>query len=338
MEASQKHNLFLRLDLGLPLPQDDINLVRAAVDCTAEELTIFAALENIDSVDRASGWSQMQRRVAELYMVAFGRALRIQSFTNIDIVLLDFCAYSVEDMTPFKQYTTLVSAKDEAVVPCWWPAEMIQNLVVYPEQARSPAPSTNRAANSSELRTSTAQFTRLLLPWESYAHVAVGGTFDHLHIGHKILLTATALAATKRVICGISVDALLERKKYKEQIEPYRVRELSVLLFLRKIRKDIIFELDPLYDLYGPTATDASIGALVVSQETLSGSSSLNERRAERGMPPMQLLPIDLVATPQQTTESADDDYSTSVFSENTALKISSTAIRASLAEKQQRG
>jgi len=37
-----------------------------------------------------------------------------------------------------------------------------------------------------------------------YPVVALGGTFDHLHNGHKILLTISAWIASKKVICGVS--------------------------------------------------------------------------------------------------------------------------------------
>lgn len=39
---------------------------------------------------------------------------------------------------------------------------------------------------------------------QQFAQVAVGGTFDHIHAGHKILLTMTALLASKRVACGVT--------------------------------------------------------------------------------------------------------------------------------------
>lgn len=37
-----------------------------------------------------------------------------------------------------------------------------------------------------------------------FNRVAVGGTFDHLHAGHKILLTMTALLSTKSMVVGVT--------------------------------------------------------------------------------------------------------------------------------------
>ncbi|KAJ1787315.1 hypothetical protein LPJ62_003416 [Coemansia sp. RSA 2167] len=273
MDPVEQRNLFLRVDLGCSLPQAHIELLRDAVDNTDEELTVFISLANVASIAQGTGWTQMQRRISELYAVAAGQALKKEWSLIVDVIPLDFCAYSPDDMEPYMHRPTGAISK-------------------------------------------------------------VGGTFDHLHIGHKILLTATALAATKRVVCGISADALLEKKKYKELLEPYRVRELNTLLFLRKIRKDIIVELAPISDPYGPTSVDASIEALVVSQETLNGSKALNVRREENGLAPMHLMPIDLIVAPLDGAQANSMHASV----DNSALKISSTAIRAALAEKQQRG
>jgi hypothetical protein len=37
-----------------------------------------------------------------------------------------------------------------------------------------------------------------------YSDVALGGTFDHLHAGHKILLSMTAWVTNHRIVCGVS--------------------------------------------------------------------------------------------------------------------------------------
>ena len=43
-------------------------------------------------------------------------------------------------------------------------------------------------------------------------HVALGGTFDHLHIGHKILLSAAAYLSDEMITCGVfgEIDRCLE--------------------------------------------------------------------------------------------------------------------------------
>ncbi|KAJ5895149.1 hypothetical protein N7495_006840 [Penicillium taxi] len=75
--------------------------------------------------------------------------------------------------------------------------------------------------------------------------VAVGGTFDHLHLGHKLLLTATALAlepsyATDEsqeslLTVGVTGDALLVNKKYAEFLEDWNQRFLVSQGFLMDI-------------------------------------------------------------------------------------------------------
>ncbi|KAJ1882223.1 hypothetical protein LPJ57_001082 [Coemansia sp. RSA 486] len=144
----------------------------------------------------------------------------------------------------------------------------------------------------------------------------------------QILLTATALAATNRVICGISSDALLEKKRYKEYLDPYRKKELNVLLFLRKIRKDIIVELAPISDPYGPTATDPTIEALVVSRETLTGSDALNVRRRKTGFRPMHLLSVDLITLAENADSSCNGHHSASICVYQIAIRIFRLIIR----------
>ncbi|KAJ5731341.1 uncharacterized protein N7483_005849 [Penicillium malachiteum] len=75
--------------------------------------------------------------------------------------------------------------------------------------------------------------------------VAVGGTFDHLHIGHKLLLTATALALepldptnqdqARILTVGVTGDALLVNKKFAEYLESWEERFQSTASFLAGI-------------------------------------------------------------------------------------------------------
>jgi phosphopantetheine adenylyltransferase len=74
--------------------------------------------------------------------------------------------------------------------------------------------------------------------------VAMGGTFDHLHIGHKLLLTGTALALSPpdsttpidRVLTvGITGDELLTNKKYAAEVESWDLRQKRTAEFFESI-------------------------------------------------------------------------------------------------------
>lgn len=80
----------------------------------------------------------------------------------------------------------------------------------------------------------------------SHSAVIVGGTFDHLHIGHKLLLTATALAldprsegqregAGRSLVVGITGDEMLVNKKFAEYLESWEERWQKTAAFLRAI-------------------------------------------------------------------------------------------------------
>ena len=76
--------------------------------------------------------------------------------------------------------------------------------------------------------------------------VAVGGTFDHLHIGHKLLLSAAVFLAdpgqsdenrqsSRRITIGITGDELLTKKKFADQMENWEQRQEKIADFLESI-------------------------------------------------------------------------------------------------------
>jgi len=80
----------------------------------------------------------------------------------------------------------------------------------------------------------------------NHLSVAVGGTFDHLHIGHKLLLTMFAFMLGRRspstpdatpsvLTVGITGDALLQKKKFAEYLESWKERQESVHAFLSSL-------------------------------------------------------------------------------------------------------
>jgi len=132
-----------------------------------------------------------------------------------------------------------------------------------------------------------------------YPVTALGGTFDHLHSGHKILLSMGAYITSKKLIVGmtgllkfnsvnllpnnntniiIQDDVLLKNKSNKHILQSFPVRKENVRKFLHLFKPEIVADIVPIDDVYGPTGWDPNVQALVVSKETLSGAEASTQQ------------------------------------------------------------
>jgi len=147
----------------------------------------------------------------------------------------------------------------------------------YPETETSTTP------RSADTKSTATQIPPL------FPVVALGGTFDHLHAGHKILLSMGAWITSQKIIVGITGvclsqnlsnltflpdDALLKNKSNKHLLELLPSRISGVRAFLSLFKPGLIYDIVPIDDVYGPTGWDPNIQALVVSKETLGGATS----------------------------------------------------------------
>mmetsp|Transcript_13822 Transcript_13822/g.35260 ORF Transcript_13822/g.35260 Transcript_13822/m.35260 type:complete len:166 (+) Transcript_13822:62-559(+) len=122
----------------------------------------------------------------------------------------------------------------------------------------------------------------------------LGGTFDHLHAGHKKLLLEAVNRATHKVVIGLSDGSLLENKKFKEYMESYDTRERILREFLVSLNPDLTYEIVKITDPYGPTLTSAELDAIIVSEETVKGAAKINElRQSESHLPPLEVIVVD---------------------------------------------
>jgi phosphopantetheine adenylyltransferase len=186
--------------------------------------------------------------------------------------------------------------------------------------------------------------------------VAVGGTFDHLHIGHKLLLTMFAFVLGRRqrseqkpstLTVGITGDALLKNKKFAEQLESWKRRQESTHNFLSsiiyfgqpddaRVRIEEFNEPGPnghalhvsypfgltikyveIWDPFGPTITDKDITALALSLETRGGGAAVNDKRREQGWDPLEVFEVAVLDASEEN--SVDESFQS---------KLSSTEIR----------
>lgn len=115
-----------------------------------------------------------------------------------------------------------------------------------------------------------------------YQHVVLGGTFDRLHAGHKILLSKSTWLASLSVTIGLTIDSVLQRKELGSLIEPYHVRDESLRAFLTDIDPSLQYHIEPLKDQFGPSTEVRQLEAIVVSAETIDGGAAVNEERKRK--------------------------------------------------------
>lgn len=227
-------------------------------------------------------------------------------------------------------------------------------------QGNKPVPRDPNSANdplSSVSQPSPSQPTG-----QRHYNSVVGGTFDHLHIGHKLLLTMTLFAADsasqhqpRSSIIGITGDELLKNKKHISVLESWADRQKAVADFCDSLLdfspasatsgKRVTERNDPgpngksvdihypsgytlkcteIQDPFGPTITEENLGALIISAETRSGGKAVNDNRKEKGWKELDVFEVDVL---DATEESA-------AVSEGFESKLSSTAIRAKIEKK----
>ncbi|KAM0204019.1 hypothetical protein ACHAPA_009437 [Fusarium lateritium] len=198
---------------------------------------------------------------------------------------------------------------------------------------------------------------------QGFNTVCLGGTFDHLHPGHKLLLHASVLLLnipqkdsdkTCTLVVGISSDELLAKKKYAEELQTWEDRVKTVLSFLSTLLEYDTTATSPptqstpdetiatlrdgkvkvrcivLRDPFGPPIHEEDADAIVVSAETRGGGKAINDRRADKAWKPLEVFEIDVLDADEvgEGEVSKTDDF---------AAKISSTAIRQQRAEAKKR-
>lgn len=217
------------------------------------------------------------------------------------------------------------------------------------------------------LTTSTPPTQGLSTSNKRYKTVCLGGTFDHLHPGHKLLLHAATLLISlpssttsnptgpSVFIIGISGDALLVNKKFASELEPWPLRAHAVLTFLSTILSSATpvsipetiepigdnEEIQALFcqgrllvrcvnipDPFGPTISEEDVDAIVVSGETRGGGTAINDKRAGQGWKGLEVYEIDVLEPHRE------EDDGTAKDPNDFSAKISSTEIRKRRAER----
>ena len=135
---------------------------------------------------------------------------------------------------------------------------------------------------------------------KEFKKVAVGGTFDELHRGHKTLLDK-AFEVGEKVVIGLTSDDFVSKLGKPHKTAPYdeRLRELTA--FLESLGLAGRFEIVPLDDPYGLTLSCKGLEALVVSKETEKIALVINQKRQQAGFPLLKIFTISMVPAENKT-------------------------------------
>ncbi|KAI4457241.1 dephospho-coa kinase-related [Holotrichia oblita] len=83
-----------------------------------------------------------------------------------------------------------------------------------------------------------------------------------------------------------------------ELIEPIENRIKGVRDFLEDVNPEIIHNIVPISDMYGPAKDDPTMDVIVVSTETERGGYKVNEMRSNCGLQPLKVAIVDLIQEP----------------------------------------
>lgn len=129
---------------------------------------------------------------------------------------------------------------------------------------------------------------------KKYEKVAVGGTFDELHRGHKALIDK-AFEIGEKVIIGLSSDEFVSKMSKPHITANYAERLEELESFLEKFDLAKRAEVVPLNDPYGLTTSSRDLDALIVSKETESIANKINNIRKEARLSPLKIVTIQMV-------------------------------------------
>ena len=124
--------------------------------------------------------------------------------------------------------------------------------------------------------------------------VAVGGTFEYLHDGHKALIKkAFDLAAGGEVYIGLTSNEMARQRS--RDVDDCQIRKADLLQYIEGLdlpnKQYTVVELT---DPYGTTLTD-DFDYIVVSPETLPVALKINELREQAECSKIEIVNVEYV-------------------------------------------
>lgn len=159
---------------------------------------------------------------------------------------------------------------------------------------------------------------------KTYKSVVLGGTFDRMHIAHKIFLSEAVLRCTSKLTVGVTDTDMLRGKLLWELIEPCYKRILNIKDYLEDIDSTLMYDVVAINDMYGPTKNDPTFEMIVVSEETKRGGEKVNEMRERNGLNKLDVHVVKVVGD-----EDCKEHEEHKISSSNNRIRLLGTQLRA---------
>ena len=156
---------------------------------------------------------------------------------------------------------------------------------------------------------------------KKFETVAVGGTFDEFHKGHRALLMK-AFEVADRVLIGLCSDDFAKELRKPHKVASYEERLNDLRNFLRSQGVIDRAKIVPLHDPYGVTLSGGCLDAIVVSRETESRAYEINEKREAKGLELLEVVVIEMVPAENHVSISTTRIRRKEIDREGRLLKI----------------
>jgi pantetheine-phosphate adenylyltransferase len=125
--------------------------------------------------------------------------------------------------------------------------------------------------------------------------VVVGGTFDIIHRGHRVLIEKAGLSGDE-VYIGITSDDLVKKMKPDQNIASYEERKKAVIELLEEMGIDN-YTIVKIHDACGKnddfgSAAEMDYSKIIVSPETRPMAEKINDVRKKKGLPELEIVTI----------------------------------------------
>lgn len=128
---------------------------------------------------------------------------------------------------------------------------------------------------------------------EKFKKIVLGGTFNYLHKGHQYFLRMARYYA-KEAIVGLCSDQMVKKRKRNwKMVLPFKQRKRVLKSYLDKI--NLCYKIVKIDDIYGPSITDKSLEAILLTEDTLENGKRINRIRKKRGLPELNYIVLPYV-------------------------------------------